>query len=229
MATEAKLKAERRQDTGKGVARKLRQAGKLPAVLYGGHEESVSLVLNAHETGLLFQAISVENTLIQLEVEGEAAPVATLVREVQAHPFRPEILHVDFLRVEKGVELELTVPILLIGTPVGVRDEGGMLEHVVYEVPVRCIPSAIPESFEVDVSRLAIGDSIHSDDLDIPEGVTLQFDEVVTICAVHPPRLEEEAEVDDEAEEPKVIGAESEDDTSASGSGSEGGDARGEG
>jgi len=229
MATEAKLKAERRQDTGKGVARKLRQAGKLPAVLYGGHEESVSLVLNAHETGLLFQAISVENTLIQLEVEGEAAPVATLVREVQAHPFRPEILHVDFLRVEKGVELELTVPILLRGTPVGVRDEGGMLEHVVYEVPVRCIPSAIPESFEVDVSGLAIGDSIHSDELEIPEGVTLQLDEVVTICAVHPPRLEEEPEVDDEAEEPMLIGAEDEEDTEASSADSEGGDARDEG
>ncbi|CAN5699210.1 50S ribosomal protein L25 [soil metagenome] len=225
MATEAKLKAERRQDTGKGVARKLRQAGKLPAVLYGGHEESVSLVLNAHETGLLFQAISVENTLIQLDVEGEAAPVATLVREVQAHPFRPEILHVDFLRVEKGVELELTVPLSLQGTPAGVRDEGGVLEQVVYEVPVRCIPSAIPENLVVDVSGLAIGDSIHSDELDIPEGVTLQLDEIITIGAVHPPRLEEEDEVDDEAEEPMVIGDEAEEGEDESSPASEGGDA----
>jgi large subunit ribosomal protein L25 len=206
MATEAKLKAERRHDTGKGVARKLRQAGKLPAVLYGGQGEPVSLVLDAHATGLLFQAISVENTLIQLDVEGEPAPVATLVREVQAHPFRNQILHVDLLRVEKGVELELTIPLALNGTPTGVRDQGGVLEQVVYEVPVRCIPSAIPDDIPVDISGLAIGDSIHSDQLSFPEGVTLLLDEVVTICAVHAPRAEEESEVSDEAEEPAIIG-----------------------
>jgi len=206
MATEATLKAERRQDTGKGVARKLRQAGKLPAVLYGGHEEPVSLVLDAHEATHLFQAISVENTLIQLQVDGESAPVATLVREVQAHPFKNQILHVDLLRVEKGVELELTVPIALQGTAKGVRDEAGVLEQMVYELPVRCIPSAIPEELPVDISGLAIGDSIHSDQVALPEGVRLLLDEVVTICAVHAPRLAEEVEVSEDTEEPAVIG-----------------------
>lgn len=206
MATAATLKAERRHDTGKGVARKLRQAGKLPAILYGGHEEPVSLVLDAHETTLLFQAISVENTLIQLDVAGEPAPVAILVREVQAHPFRNLILHVDLLRVEKGVELELTVPLALQGTATGVRDGGGVLEQMVYELPVRCIPSAIPEELSIDISGLAIGDSIHSDEVALPEGVRLLLDEVVTICAVHPPRLAEEAEVSEESGEPAVIG-----------------------
>lgn len=216
MATETKLSAERRHDTGKGVARKLRQAGKLPAVLYGGSGEPVSLTLDAHDTGLLFQSIAVENTVIQLHLEGQA-PVATLVRDVQAHPFRPEILHVDFLRVEKGVEVELTIPVILEGTPIGVRDEGGLLEQVVYELPVRCIPSAIPEAIRVDVSSLAIGDAIHSSALALSEGVTLTLDEVVTLCSVQPPRVAEAAELNDEAEAPELIGRPAEETEDAEG------------
>lgn len=206
MATEAKLKAERRKYTGKGVARKLRQNGKLPAVLYGAGEDALSLVLDAHEADLLFHAISVENTLIQLSVDGEA-PVATLVREIQTHPYRAEILHVDFLRVEKGVVLEVTIPVVLEGNPTGVRDQGGVLEQVIYEVPVLCIPSAIPESLSVDISGLSIGDSVHTDALSLPEGVKLNLDESLTIAAVQAPRAEEEAEPSEETEEPELIGA----------------------
>ncbi len=206
MATEAKLKAERRKYTGKGVARKLRQNGKLPAVLYGAGEDAVSLVLDAHEADLLFHAISVENTLIQLTVDGDA-PVATLVREIQAHPYRAEILHVDFLRVEKGVELEVTIPLVLEGTPAGVRDQGGVLEQVLYEVSVLCIPSAIPESLSVDITGLSIGDSVHTDALSLPEGVRLNLDEPLTIAAVQAPRVEEAAEPSEGEEEPELIGS----------------------
>ncbi len=210
MATEAKLKAEIREETGKGVARKLRQAGKIPAVLYGAGKEAQSLALDAHDTGLLFQSIAVENTIIQLEVEGAKGAVQTLVREVQAHPYRPEILHVDFLRIEKGVEVELSVPFVLVGTPKGVREEGGMLDQLVHELPVRCIPSAIPERLSIDVTDLEIGDSVQLDALEVPEGVTVQLDQNITLCAVHPPRLAEEAEPVEEAEAPALIGEEEE-------------------
>jgi large subunit ribosomal protein L25 len=212
MATEAKLKAELRSTTGKGAARKLRQQGKIPAIVYGAHEDAQSVTLDAHQTGLLFHSISVENTIIQLEVEGAAAPVATLVREVQAHPYKQEIVHVDFLRLETGVEVELDVPLVLIGTPKGVREEGGVLDHLVHELEVRCIPSAIPEQLSVDVTELEIGDSISLDQLEAPEGVTFLADTNMTLCAVHPPRLAEETEVDDEEEAPSLIGADDTDD-----------------
>jgi large subunit ribosomal protein L25 len=142
--------------------------------------------------------------------------VPTLVREVQAHPYRPEILHVDFLRVEKGVEVELTVPIVLLGTPRGVREEGGMLDHLVHEVAVRCIPSAIPERLTIDVTALEIGDSVQLDALEIPEGVTIMMDQNITLCAVHAPRAIEEAEVQEEAEAPALIGDDAEGEAGAS-------------
>ncbi len=208
MGNEAKLKAEIRTETGKGVARKLRQGGRLPAVLYGAGKDAESLSLDAHDTTLLFQSISVENTIVNLEVDGATVP--TLVREVQAHPYRPEILHVDFLRIEKGVEVELSVPLVLVGTPKGVREEGGVLDHLVHDLPVRCIPSAIPEKLSIDVTELEIGDSLQLDALEVPEGVTIMLDQNITLCAVHAPRVAEEAEVQEEGEAPALVGEESE-------------------
>jgi large subunit ribosomal protein L25 len=176
MGSQVKLKAEPRQDTGKGAARKLRAAGKLPAVVYGAGEDPLSLVLDTHDATLLFQSISVENTIVNLEVEGVKAPVPTLVREVQTHPYRPDVLHVDFLRVQTGVEVELEVPLQLEGTPVGVSDQDGVLEQGIHSLPIRCIPSAIPSVLTVDVSGLSIGDSLQVSDVPVPEGVTILRD-----------------------------------------------------
>jgi large subunit ribosomal protein L25 len=210
MSSLVTLKAAPRTDTGKGVARKLRAQGKLPAVVYGANEEALPLVLDNHETELLFRAISLENTIIQLEVEGESKPMPSLVREVQTHAFRPDILHVDFYRVQTGVELELDVPLRLEGTPTGVKDQGGVLEQVIYELSVRCVPSAIPEYFVADVSGLSIGDSFHVSDLDVPEGVVILRDLERTLCTVQAPtELASDTEDEEEDElEPEVIGAE---------------------
>ncbi len=207
MATQVILKAERRDGTGKSVTRKLRQAGKVPAVLYGAGAEPVSLTLDAHQVLHTFQAISVENTIVNLEVEGEKAPVATLVREVQLHPYRTDLIHVDFLRVQKGVAVELEIPVHLVGTPAGVRNDGGVLDHNIHTLHVSCIPSAIPESIDVDVSALEIGDSVHLRDVEIPKGVEVLMDLDLTICAVHAPRVvvSEDDEAEDAAE-PEVIG-----------------------
>lgn len=209
MSTQVTLKAERREDTGKGVARKLRAAGKLPAVIYGGDGENMSLVLDANDATHLFHSISVENTIVNLTVEGEAAPMPALVREIQTHPFRPDILHVDFLRIQTGVVVELEIPVELVGTATGVRDQGGVLEQTIYMLPVSCLPSAIPESIAADVSGLEINDSLHVGELAIPEGVEVLLDPARTVCSVQPPSMaavpEDEAE---EAEEPEVIGEE---------------------
>jgi large subunit ribosomal protein L25 len=208
MGSQVKLKADRRQDTGKGVARKLRAAGKLPAVVYGAGEEALSLVLDAHEATILFNSISVENTIVNLEVEGESAPMATLVREVQTHPYRPDILHVDFLRVQTGVEVELDVPLHLEGVPVGVKDQHGVLEQGIHELPIRCIPSAIPNELVVDVSGLSIGDSLSVGDISVPEGVTILRDLDLTVCSVQAPSALASQDEDEEEgdEEPEVIG-----------------------
>jgi len=211
MSTQVTLKAESREESGKGVARKLRAAGKLPAIVYGGDEDTVSLTLDANDTSHLFHSISVENTIVNLDVDGAKGPVPTLIREIQTHPFKPEILHVDFLRIQAGVEIELDIPIHLEGTPIGVKDQGGVLEQTIYMLPVYCLPTAIPDFIEADVSGLEINESLHVSDLDIPEGVEVLMDLARTVCSIQTPSLapvEEEPEEEEEVEEPELVGEE---------------------
>ena len=164
MSMQTTLKADKRSATGKGAARKLRAAGRLPAVVYGQGEEALAITLDAADTLHLFNNISVENTIIDLEVDGEE-PLSTLVRDVQVHPHRPDLVHVDFYLLQKGVRVDVEIPVHLVGTPAGVQ-AGGVLQQVIHELPVSVIPSKIPESFEVDVSALEVGDVLDGVELD---------------------------------------------------------------
>jgi large subunit ribosomal protein L25 len=204
----ATLSAEKRTESGKGVARKLRAAGRIPAIVYGQGEEGLSLTLDAHEADLLFHRISVDNTIVNLEVEGEDEPISTLVRDVQTHPFKSVILHIDFYRIQKGVEVEVEIPVHAEGTPVGVKDSGGVLQLVVHDLRVACIPSKIPDHIEIDVSGLDIGDVLHVSDIDLPEGVRVLIDEDRTLATVNLPRaaLETEDEADEDEMDVEVIG-----------------------
>jgi len=177
------LKAQKREGRGKGVARKLRQEGRVPAVLYGRELGTMHLSLNAHEAETLFHSISTENTL---------------VREIQSHPFKSFLIHVDFLRIQAGVAVDVEVPLRLIGDPIGVKNSAGVLEQVLNELPVKCIPSKIPELIEVDVSELDINDSLHVYDLELEEGINITIDEGQTICAVAIPKVVEEAVVEED-------------------------------
>jgi len=202
------LNAKKREGSGKGVARKLRQAGRVPAVLYGKDMESVALSIDAMEAEHLFTAISVENTVIELQIEGEKSSHQTLVREIQAHPFKKELVHVDFLRLQKNVAVDVDVPIELDGTPVGVKSHGGILEQLVHEIPVRCLPSLIPEAIHVDVSALELDQSVQVGHLTLPEGVEVLVESTRLVCIVATPRgaIEEEAApAAAEAAEPEVI------------------------
>lgn len=221
MATQVTLKAELREERGKGDARKLRAGGTLPAVLYGADADSMSLSLDMHDAEILFHSISVDNTIINLEVDGEKVPVPTLVREIQTHPVRSEILHVDFYRIQAGVEVELDVPVRLEGTPLGVREEGGVLDHTIHELPVRCIPADIPEAIVVDVYELEIGEAIHVRELTIPPGVEVLLDEDRTVCSVQlPTKLEIEVEeVEEELEEGELEAEEGEEGEAEEGEG----------
>lgn len=208
MSIQATLKAEKRDATGKGVARKLRADGRIPAVVYGQGDEAIAITLDAQATFHLFSNISVENTIVELDVEGEGS-FSTLVREVQTHPYRPDLMHVDFYLLQKGVKVEVEIPVVLVGTPAGVK-AGGVLQQVIHEVPVSVIPSRIPESFELDVSALEVGDVLDVSAIELPDDVDVGIDLDRTVCTVVLPRAEEVDDDDeaDDVEEPEVIGVE---------------------
>lgn len=192
--SDTKLKAALREGTGKGAARKMREAGQTPAVLYGGDESTVHLALDTQDAHYLFHSISVDNTIVGLEVEGEKEPISALVREIQTHPWKATLLHVDFLRVQKGVAVEVEVPLRLMGTPVGVQLGGGKIEQIIHELPLRCIPSKIPEVIEVDISGLDVGEVLHISDISFDEGIEVTVAQERTICSVAVPRGPESEE-----------------------------------
>jgi len=203
MATTATLSAALRQEHGKGPARRLRREGKVPAVIYGHGEATRSLTVDAHELERLFSRIQVENTIISLKIDGErGGPVRALVREVQMHPFRQEILHVDFFQVHAGERVYLEIPVRLVGTAAGVR-AGGVLQQTLHEVEVRCLPDQIPEALEIDISALEVGESLHVSDLQVPEGVEIETDAERVLCSVLAPTV---AALETEAEAPEGPG-----------------------
>ena len=178
----ASLQARRREETGKGVARRLRRAGRIPAVVYGKDMEPIPLSLDEQEAVLLFESIPVANTVLQLDIGG-GRTLRTLVREIQTHPFRPDVIHVDFMHLRRGVAVELNVPISLSGTPAGTRS-GGRLDIAVHEAHVRCTPARIPESIHADISELEIGESLRLGDIALPEDVELLSGPDTLVCHI---------------------------------------------
>ncbi len=211
MAENATLKAAVRTETGKSAARRMRRAGRIPAVVYGSGEETRSLSLDAHEFELLVKRYSLDTTLVDLTIEGadsKGGPLRTLIAEVQAHPYKPQVLHVDFQQIRAGEQVSIQVPVRLLGTPAGVR-AGGVLQQVLHDVEVECAVEEIPEAFEIDIDALEIGDSVHVSDLVVPEGAEILIDQTRTVCTVAPPTiLEVPEEAEEEAVEPELVGDE---------------------
>src|SRR4051812_5767901 len=204
----ATLKASRRDTSGKGAARQLRSAGRVPAILYGHGDRTESLAIDAHELELLLHHVNPENTLIGLDIDG-GARADVLIREIQRHAYRPEVLHVDFLLVHGDEVLKLDIPVRLTGTPVGVLDEGGVLDQVLYELHVECLPGNIPEAAEVDISGLHVGESVRVGDVSMPD-VTILMDGDLAIASVLQPRVqEEEPAAEGATPEPEVLRAKS--------------------
>lgn len=185
----ASFSATHRSATGKGVARKLRAAGEVPAVIYGHNREPKALTLNGHEFQLLLEKVPYQSTVIELAIEG--VPMArTLIREIQRHPFKKQIIHVDFQELVAGEKVLVKVPIHLVGTPEGVRVGGGLLDHINHEIEISVDPSNIPAVYNVDVTHLSIGHSIHASDIVLGEDVELLSDGSLTICVCAPPKVE---------------------------------------
>lgn len=207
MAKNATLKAAPRGDGGKGVARKLRSKGGVPAVLYGHGEQPRSLSVNAHDLGLLIGSISVENTIVRLDIEGEG-PQDVLLREVQMHAYKPEVLHVDFFHVNARETLHVKIPVRLTGTPVGVHTDGGVLDQILYDLDVECLPRNIPDAVEIDVSNLGLGEQVRVGEIPAREGVKFLQDADLPIASIVASRAAV-SEIDGEAApaEPEVLRA----------------------
>jgi large subunit ribosomal protein L25 len=190
MAT-AQLSAVSRSTAGKGAARQLRIAGQIPAVIYGHARAPQSLAVPTREFEKLLERVSAESTVIELTLAGGVA--RTLIRDIQRHPFKKQILHIDFQELVAGEKVSVNVPIVLTGVPDGVRVSGGILSQVMSELTIRCDPVNIPRRIEADVTHVLIGHSIHVSDLKAPEGVEIMDDADTTIAVVSAPKVEAEA------------------------------------
>jgi large subunit ribosomal protein L25 len=219
MSEQAVLQVESRSETGKGAARRIRAAGKIPGNVYGHGAEPVAVQADELQFKALISKISTENTLIDLTVD-DGKPKSVLIREIQRHPYRSVILHVDFFEITAGEKIRVAVPVRLEGTPIGVRN-GGILQVIRYELEVECLPRDIPSSFEVDISDMSIGDSLHISEVDTGD-VTMLEDESLTVCTIVAPKVavveevegEEEAMQLEEEVEPEVITARGEEEDS---------------
>src|SRR5436309_11241811 len=206
MAQTVTLSATARNKTGKGAARQARFKKQVPAVIYGHGRATQPLMVDALALEKALTGVEPESTLIELTVDGKKS--RTLIREIQRHPLRPDIIHVDFYEIKADEKITLKVPVHLVGTPDGVRNAGGVLDQVTRDVEIEVLPEHIPDRVELDVTALKIGDSLHTRDLSIPNAVILTGADL-TIATVVPPRAEEvaapAAETATEVAEPELI------------------------
>jgi len=190
MAQQATIEAESRDNTGKGIARSLRRAGRIPAVLYGRGRDPEALSVDTTALTRLLTQVSASTTLVDVAVSGRAT-VKALIREVQRNPIRPsDIIHLDLYAVRADEKVTVEAPVKLVGIPEGVRNFGGVLDHVTHSLSIRVLATDIPDHIDVDVTALNIGQSIHVRDLSFDKFEVLS-DGGTTVCTVVAPRAEE--------------------------------------
>jgi large subunit ribosomal protein L25 len=206
MAQQANLQAATRTHTGKGAARALRREGKVPGVIYGHGRAAEALTIENSALSRMLSGVSASTTIFDISVDNRA-PVKALIREMQRDPLRPaQILHLDLYEVRADEAITLEVPVHLVGIPDGVRNFGGVLDHVLRELEIEVLPANIPERVELDVTALAIGHSVFVRDVTIPNAQILN-DPDTPIATVVAPRTEEAPAVVEEpvSTEPELI------------------------
>jgi large subunit ribosomal protein L25 len=194
MAQQAKLTVQTRTQVGRNAIKKVRKEGLIPGVIYGVGHEPINLEVNGRQLSSVLAHASSENILLELEiVDGDNKRNSlAMIQEVQHHPIQRQILHVDFHAVSATEKITAEVPIETIGEPVGVKTNGGLLEHILRDLEVQCLPGDLPERIEVDVNSLDINQSIHVKDLKLPPGVEALTDGDLTVVAVSAARVDEE-------------------------------------
>jgi large subunit ribosomal protein L25 len=193
MKTSFELDAEFRETQGKGASRRLRHEGKVPAILYGGHSDARRLSLSHQKLLIMLENERFYSTILSLKVGEEKQ--AAILKDVQRHPFKNAILHIDFQRVEDNEKIRLSVPLHFKGEAIapGVKTQGGLVSHIRTELEVSCLPKDLPEFIEVDLSGLSLNESIHLSQLKVPEGVQLVelAKEDAAVVTIYSPRAEE--------------------------------------
>src|SRR5580692_730720 len=193
MKTSFELVAEFRETQGKGASRRLRHEGKVPAILYGGHADARTLTLSHQKLLIMLDNERFYSTILSLKVGDQTQ--AAILKDVQRHPYKNSIVHVDFQRVEENEKIRISIPLHFTGAAVspGVKSQGGIVSHMRTETEVSCLPKDLPEFIEVDISGLSINESIHLSQLKVPEGVTLVdlVKDDAAVVAIHSPRAEE--------------------------------------
>ncbi|HEV7701130.1 MAG TPA: 50S ribosomal protein L25 [Pyrinomonadaceae bacterium] len=207
MAEKVIVKAERREERGKNVARRMRVEGKIPVVVYGGGTESVAASASLAELAAILRTDTGVNTVFSLDIPGEGVN-DVIIQDRQIHPVKGRLIHADLRRFAKGEKIEMTVPIHLIGHPIGLEDEGAVLAQAMREIKVLCEPAKTPDSIDVDVSELAAGHSLHVSDLKVGEGIEIhEAPETVVASIVIVKEVELEPQIEEGAE-PAVVGEE---------------------
>ena len=190
------LAAEMRPGVGKGPARQARRDGSVPAVIYGPESEPRAIAVNQKALKAAIRSVSGASTLMDLEIDGKTNKV--IMREVQRDPVTSDIIHVDFHAVSMSKPINVAIQIRVVGSAIGVKRDGGILQINMRDLEVLCLPDQIPGHIEVDVSELAIGDSIHVEDLTLPEDINVVADSSRTVLVIGAPTV---VKVDEPTEE----------------------------
>lgn len=212
MADNVVLKADRRTQVGKQAVKHLRLKGRLPAVVYGEKQDPIVCSVDRKELEVILGDQG-RNALVSLDLPDGQAQDTTIIKEIQHHPLKGEMQHVDFHRISLTEKIIVEVAVEAEGNPVGVRTEGGILEHMLYEVEVECLPTDIPDKVVFDVTEMSIGDTIHVSDLVVEGNVEIVTESDRSVFVVVPPAVaqvaedeeEEEALEEEEMQEPEVI------------------------
>jgi len=203
------VESEKRTEFGKNVNRRLRATGRIPGVFYGNKIETAHISIDPTDVVQILQSESGYNTIFKLKVDGQLADV--LIRDLQLDPIKGTLIHADFQTVALDEVREFQVPVDIQGTAVGVKNEGGILDVVMREIDVECLPREVPDSIPIDVAELEIGDAVRVSQLVVDEKVKILSDSELVVVHVVPPRVEEveeEEELEEELEEgaePEVI------------------------
>lgn len=203
MAKQVKLTAQTRTGLGRSAVRKIKQAGQVPGVIYGAKQAPLHLQLVAREVREVLSHATGEHLLVELDIAGQKN--LALIQEVQHHPLRGDVLHVDFHAVSADETLTAAVPVETVGEAFGVKNGGGLLEVQLHSLEVECLPKDLPDVIRVDVSALKVGQAIHVRDLELPAGVKPAVDGELTVVRVAEPTVADATTTDTPSAGPEVI------------------------
>ncbi|MCK4777013.1 MAG: 50S ribosomal protein L25 [Actinomycetia bacterium] len=195
------LKVNKREKTGKEVSNKLRKEGKVPAVFYGHDIKTVALTVDVKELFNLTHGNTRGSILVNLNFEGEEKSHTAIIKQVEKHPIKESLIHIDFQKVKMDEKINSTVPVNIIGEEEAVGIEaGGVLQHGIWEIEISALPKNLPEGIDADITELDIGDSIKVGDLIIPQNIDVLSDDEEVVLSIIPPTTYEEEVVEEEEE-----------------------------